>query len=482
MAVRSNYIKNLMETKNSLDKQYQEVIAESMKNIIGDNAKDEVRKLLKEADEEDSYSEEEVNDDTADTDKAQETDTNTEDVVDKKGEEADTTDGELPATDTADGGETEDGEGTDDVPKNGDDLWQDLENCKSADGEYDCRGMDDSSLLKVLKAMGPEDGIRVMRNDDGTVGVEVDGDLIDGTQEFIIDLDDLDNNDGVVEESKDNECNESDNTGYTDNYQKETAMTTPYNHEPANPKTTYSMDGGVPSGTEKPYANQGDKAPYDKKVNDCGNVDINEGDEEVEYEIENDDDAVNEVASTTENNPTVRGTGMTHANTNSKGKKFRSSSEGGQRVKGTGENSYSGFETNESKEFKRKMNKLYEENKQMKSIIPELNKKLMESMVINASMGYIVRLLNENTTSVDEKKEISKRFAKVTTLDEGKKLYDTISDELHKVGKTNNVNGIINSQLAESKQGKQSLVETTVYKSGKVNEALDFMKRLDKVK
>jgi hypothetical protein len=450
-----------METKKTLEEQMQEVVSESMKGIIGDNAKDEVRKLLKESEDEDSFSEEEVTDDTATTDKDETTE------VDDVTTDTTSDDGEDVTTDTVDVETTEDGEPEDAVD---DDVWDELEKCKSADGEFDCRGMDDGHLLKVLKAMGPEDGIRVMKNDDGTIAVEVDGDLIQGEEEFVIDVDDLAEPEDAIEESRNNECNES-NTGYTSDYQKKTAMTTPDNHEPANPKTTYSMDGGVPTGTEKPFANQGDKAPYDENVN-----------EEYEFEVETDDEQVNEVASTTENNPTVRGTGMTHANTNSKGKKFRSSSEGGQRVKGTGENTYSGGETNESLDFKRKMNKLYEENKQMKSIIPELQKKLMESMVINSSMGYIVRLLNENTTSVDEKKEISARFSKVNTLDESKQLYQTISEELKKVNKGNNVNGIFNSQLAESKQSKQSLVETTMYKSEKVNEALDFMKRLDNIK
>ena len=461
MAVRSNYIKSLMETKKTLEEQMQEVVSESMKGIIGDNAKDEVRKLLKESEDEDSFSEEEVTDDTATTDKDETTE------VDDVTTDTTSDDGEEVTTDTVDVEKTEDG-GTEDAVE--DDVWNELEKCKSADGEFDCRGMDDGNLLKVLKAMGPEDGIRVMKNDDGSIAVEVDGDLIQGQEEFVIDLDDLTEIEDAIEESKNNECNES-NTGYTSDYQKETAMTTPDNHEPANPKTTYSMDGGVPTGTEKPFPNQGDKAPYDEQVN-----------EELEFEVVQDDEQVNEVASTTENNPTVRGTGMTHANTNLKGKKFRSSSEGGQRVKGTGENTYSGGETNESLDFKRKMNKLYEENKQMKSIIPELQKKLMESMVINSSMGYIVRLLNENTTSVDEKKEISARFSKVNTLDESKQLYQTISEELKKVNKGNNVDGIFNSQLAESKQAKQSLVETTMYKSEKVNEALDFMKRLDNIK
>ena len=103
-------------------------------------------------------------------------------------------------------------------------------------------------------------------------------------------------------------------------------------------------------------------------------------------------------------------------------------------------------------------------------------------MVINASMGYIVRLLNENSTTVDEKKQISERFTKVNTLEEGKKLYETISEELRGINRRNDVNGIINSQLAEGKQAKHSLVETTMYKSEKVNEALDFMKRLDAIK
>ena len=460
-----------METKKTLEEQMQEVVSESMKGIIGDNAKDEVRKLLKESEDEDSFSEEEVTDDTATTDK------------DKTAEVDDVTttdDGEEVTTDTVD--TEEDGEPDYAVE---DDVWNELEKCKSADGEFDCRGMDDGNLLKVLKAMGPEDGIRVMKNDDGSIAVEVDGDLIQGQEEFVIDLDDLLDTEDAIEESCNNECNES-NTGYTSNYQKKTAMTTPNNHEPANPKTTYSMDGGVPTGIEKPFANQGDKAPYDETVNEEAEFEILQDDEtvneEAEFEIEQDDEQVNEVASTTENNPTVRGTGMTHANTNSKGKTFRSSSEGGQRVKGTGENTYSGGETNESLDFKRKMNTLYEENKQMKAIIPELQKKLMESMVINSSMGYIVRLLNENSTSIDEKKEISARFSKVNTLDESKQLYQTISEELKKVNKSNNINGIFNSQLAESKQAKQSLVETTMYKSEKVNETLDFMKRLDNIK
>ena len=162
MAVRSKYIKSLMDTKNSLDKQYQEVIAESMKNIIGENAKEEVRRLLKEAEDEDSFSEEEVDDDTATTDKEENVDTDSK-VEDGSEDNAD----DAVDTDTEKVEDMESSEADPNEEEADDDLWNDLEQCKDADGEYDCRGMDDGNLLKVLKAMGPEDGIRVMKNDKG---------------------------------------------------------------------------------------------------------------------------------------------------------------------------------------------------------------------------------------------------------------------------------------------------------------------------
>lgn len=481
MAVRSNYIKNLMESKDSLEKQYQEVITESMKNIIGENAKDEVRKLLKEAEDEDSFEEEEVENDAATTDKDEvinaDSEVPAEEDLNADAEEDSNADAEEDLD--ADVDSIEDEESGEDA-----DLWNDLEKCKSADGEYDCRGMDDGNLLKVLKAMGPEDGIRVMSNGDGTVEVEVDGDLIDGQQEFVIDLDDfnVDDKDADVEL----ELNESDNLGYMDHpgnggYQKKTAMTT-------DPDETLPTDDKVIGHTWNPQlknadidnGKDGDRQPYDKDVNEgvdeCGTV----------FEIEQDgDEMIDEVMTSTENSGAVRGVSNNHGNTNLSHKfgrnhHFYGESPTNNDSRGTGD----GYQpaTNESVEFKKKVNKLWEENKQMKSIIPELNKKLMESMVINASMGYIVRLLNENSTTVDEKKQISERFTKVNTLEEGKKLYETISAELKNVNRSNNVNGIINSQLAEGKQTKKNLVETTMYKSEKVNEALDFMKRLNAIK
>ena len=484
MAVRSKYIKSLMDTKNSLDKQYQEVIAESMKNIIGENAKEEVRRLLKEAEDEDSFSEEEVDDDTATTDKEKIVDTDSE-VEDGSEDNAN----DAVDTDTEEVEDMESSEADPNEEEADDDLWNDLEQCKDADGEYDCRGMDDGKLLKVLKAMGPEDGIRVMSNGDGTVNVEVDGDLIDGEQEFVIDIDDFSGDENDVELSVDDSLDEGKvNLGYMDHpgnggYQKDTAVTLdPDESLPTDRKKVGHTWNSQLKDASIDHGKDGDRQPFNKNVNEevdeCGTI--------FEIEQDGDEEMIDEVMTSTENSGAARGVSNTHANTNSSHKFARNGHVEAQSPtnmsngRGTGD----GYKeaSNESKQLRKMVNRLYDENKQMKSIVPELTKKLNESMVINASMGYIVRLLNENSTTMDEKKQISERFTKVNTLEEGKKLYETISNELKNVNKRNDVNGIINSQLAEGKQAKQNLVETTMYKSQQVNETLNFMKRLDAVK
>ena len=484
MAVRSKYIKSLMDTKNSLDKQYQEVIAESMKNIIGENAKEEVRRLLKEAEDEDSFSEEEVDDDTATTDKEEIVDTDRE-VEDGAEDNAD----DAVDTDTEEVEDMESSEADPNEEEADDDLWNDLEQCKDADGEYDCRGMDDGKLLKVLKAMGPEDGIRVMSNGDGTVNVEVDGDLIDGEQEFVIDIDDFSGDENEIELSVDDSLDEGKvDLGYMDHpgnggYQKDTAVTLdPDESLPTDRKKVGHTWNSQLKDASIDHGKDGDRQPFNKNVNEevdeCGTI--------FEIEQDGDEEMIDEVMTSTENSGAARGVSNTHTNTNSSHKFARNGHVEAQSPtnmsngRGTGD----GYKeaSNESKQLRKMVNRLYDENKQMKSIVPELTKKLNESMVINASMGYIVRLLNENSTTMDEKKQISERFTKVNTLEEGKKLYETISNELKNVNKRNDVNGIINSQLAEGKQAKQNLVETTMYKSQQVNETLNFMKRLDAVK
>lgn len=463
--IRSQYVQQILEDKNSLEEKLKEVTQSTVTSIIGEKVENKIRKILSEGD--DSFIEDEVDDvkTDADTDVDDETSdtevTDNTEVLDKPVEDGDET--KTDDDTVADAEVVDDKEGADDENA---DLWNDLEQYQGEDGEYDLTGMDADAVIKVMQVLKPEDGVRVVKNDNGTITLSDD----ETEKEYIIDVDCSDEcgADDAVEESKKPNCNETE-LGYTDNFQNKTAMTTPSNNEPANPKTTYSMDGGAPTGTEKRWANKGDKAPFDKEVS-----------EEVEFEIECDGtncdkEKVDETMTTQEQGPYNRGNGMVHTNTNSKAAKGRNAHAGGQQISGTADNSYSEA-TLES--IKRKANAIFNENKELKALVPQMKQQLMEAIVINKSMGNLMKIVMENSTSLNEKKEIFARFSGVKTIEESDNLYKTISEELKREGKTINVNNVINSQLAES---KNNIVETPMYQSDDLSQTLSLMKRMSKL-
>ena len=462
--IRSQYVQQILEDKNSLEEKLKEVTQSTVASIIGEKVENKIRKILSEGD--DSFIEDEVDDVKTDTDT--EVDDETTDTPDTDTEVLDepVEDGDETKTDddtVADAEVVDDTEGADDENA---DLWNDLEQYQGEDGEYDLTGMDADAVIKVMQVLKPEDGVRVVKNDNGTITLSDD----ETEKEYIIDVDCSDESgaDDAVEESKKPNCNETE-LGYTDNFQNKTAMTTPSNNEPANPKTTYSMDGGAPTGTEKRWANKGDKAPFDKEVS-----------EEVEFEIECDGtdcdkEKVDETMTTQEQGPYNRGNGMVHTNTNSKAAKGRNAHAGGQQISGTADNSYSEAKL---ESIKRKANAIFNENKELKALVPQMKQQLMEAIVINKSMGNLMKIVMENSTSLNEKKEIFARFSGVKTIEESDNLYKTISEELKREGKTINVNNVINSQLAES---KNNIVETPMYQSDDLSQTLSLMKRMSRL-
>lgn len=429
--IRSEYVKNLLEDKEALEKQLKGVTESTIKSLLEDEVKGNLRQIISE--DANSFEEEEVtDDDTKPTDEPKDDDTSTDDV--------NVADDDITATD----GE-EDGTGDDDTD-DADDVWSGLEGYKGEDGEYDLTGMDAEDVIKVLKVMKPEDGVRVVKNDDGYIELTDD----ETNKEYIIQLDvDDESCDGCDDDDSLGEAENHGNVGYTDNYQKKTAMTTPDNYEPSDPSKTYSMDGGVPTGTEKPFPGRGYKSPFDEDVN--------------------------EAMTTQEQGAYNRGTGMVHTNTNSKASKGRNSRAGGKWIHGTADNSYSEAQM---ESIKRKANGIFLENKELKSLLPNLKKQLQEAIVINQSLGNIVKLLKENATTADEKRSIIKRFNDVKTCNESNSLYKTITEELHRTHQTQNVDNVLNAQLSEA---TKHTVETPMYQSDDLTETLDFMRRLDRV-
>lgn len=459
--VRSEYIKKLMAESHSLEDKLKDVAQSTINTILEEKTNKNLRQILSE--DEDSFSEEEVDDDNL-------------------GKET------VPSE-----------EGVDDKDTEGDE-WDDLEKYKDEDGEYDLRSMDKDELVKVLKVMSPDDAVRIVKNDDDTLTVTDeengeehelqldDEDKDDNEPEDDVKTDDegmedsevsdddaTDDEDGdfeiEVDSDDDDDSDEDDddieieldeeNLGYTEDYQNKTAMTTPDNHEPADSKSTYSMDGGVPTGTEKPWAGKSEnKAPFNKDVkegSECGKDEccIEEGGE----------------------------FGKVPARETSKQHRNNSNGQGGQPY-GSRHNSVAGeyrdYEPSVSESIKKKANEIFVENKQLKALMGKLQKQVSEAIVVNQSLANVIKIINENSTTVDEKKDILRRFNECTTRDESNKLYKTITEELKRGGKTHaNVSEAINSQLSE---GRNRAVETPMYQSQDLSDTISFMKRLNAVK
>ena len=469
--VRSEYIKKLMAESHNLEDKLKDVAQSTINSILEEKTNKNLRQIL--AEDEDSFSEEEVDDDV------------TLGGSDASDEEGASTDVDSAADDdSADNSE-----------------WDDLEQYKDEDGEYDLRSMDKDELVKVLKVMSPDDAVRIVKNEDdsltvtdeandeefelelgdeeggdtdefgdedGEIEIEIDSDddLDGGDDDFVDDVDGLDGGDDDDFADDDTEFEielDESNLGYTDNYQKKTAMTTPDNHEPADSNSTYSMDGGVPTGTSKPWVGPKKKAPYEDEVNesDCANA------EGCEQQIQEGGGEFGKVA--------ARVSGKQHRN--------NSNGQGGQPY-GSRHNSVAGeykdYEPSVSESIKKKANAIFLENKQLKALMGKLQSQVNEAIVVNQSLANVIKIINENATTVNEKKEILRRFNECTTREESNKLYSVISEELKRDGKTHsNVAGTINSQLSES---RDRAVETPMYKSQDLSDTLSFMARLDAVK
>ena len=477
--IRSEYLQQVINDKNMLEEQLKNVTKSTIQSIIGENIEKKLRKIILESG--DEFIEDEIEDtetidsssdvnaspesnDGSETDNIESSETNdvtaeisdeTQDIVGDEGGEGETEVVDASIENNEEGSSEED-------------VWGEVEQFKGEDGEYDLTGMDMGNLLKVMKVMTPEDGIRVIKNDNGTITINDQ----EANKEYVVDINSECSESGECEtetsSETDDNMNES-NLGYTDNFQNKTAMTTPSNKEPANPKTTYSMDGGAPTGTEKRWANQGDKAPYNEEVNE-------------EFEIELDEDEINETMTTQEQGPYNRNTGMVHTNTNTKAAKGRNAHAGGQQISGTGDNSYSNAQNENINNIKRKANAIFLENKELKKLIPVMRQKIMEAIVINKSMGNVIRILTENSTSTQENKYILSRIKSVTTIEESDRLYGTISEELTREGrKLNNLNEKINSQLSESRIADNN-PEPPMYQVEDMSKVLNLMKRVNNIK
>lgn len=498
--IRSKVVKESLLDYNALANSLKENTESAVKTLLDEAVRDTYAKLLSEDDDKD-YEEEEVEDTSSDiTNDAESVDAATDDVEGTgTGMEAD-----EPIDDAAvEGGDDTVVDGAEEggEPSDEGDEWAEFDKYKISDDEYDFSNAEDEEIVKVYKLMKNDDQILVHKDDNGNVNIqdnetgaeylinlgdngEATGAAASEPSDDVITDDEGADDFGVGDdfENENNDMNEStermfelvleydSNVGYTDNYQKKDVMTNPGMSEPG--KNVNDWDAGVPHGTEKPWSGYpGKKNKADKPFN-AGKGKQLEEEEAVEGAVEAPVEEATNVGGFVQQNSTSK----SHV-PNSNGRNARSMSKGGKRVNGTVTPRYSGGEEDTvSESFMKRANKVLAENKELKATLTDVMTSLKEAAVTNHNLGMIIKLISENSTTQDEKKEIISRFSnEAKTVEASKNLYESISRDLQKSKKMN-----ITEEASLTVEGSKKINETKIYQSPDVLDSLDLMHRMMK--
>jgi hypothetical protein len=435
----------------------EEAVKQNAKGILASTMKEELSDLLKESLEEEEEvakddeskdpmdeqptpdeEEDDMSDDDAEADDAEaddaENDTNLDNEDPAKGIDDMDSDSESDDTDTS-----MDDFGTDDL---------DSDEEESDDDVMDMTGASDEEVLKVFKAMKPEDGI-VVKKDGNNVTFDT------GEDEFIIKLDgdDDDSSDddfGGMDSGMDSdvdsemeeeslyeiELDESALKGLSKPKKveaKESALKGLSKPKKVEPKESALAGLSKPKKVEpKEEALAGLKNP--KKV------EPKEETEEVETEVD-------EAARTFGND--VR----KPAN---QGKKYKAGR----------------HEMNEEVENLKKQNAEY------KKALVLFKDKLNEVAVFNANLAYATRLFTEHSTTKREKLTILKRFDGISTLSEAKNLFSQIKTELGT--KTNVTESVVEkiSNAPSTSSSQEVLAESKAYENPQFKRMKDLMSKI----
>ena len=483
--IRSKVVRESLLDYNTLANSLKENTESAVKALLSETVRDTYAKLLSEDDDKD-YEEGEVEDTSSDITN----DAESSDVVDDGQADADA--GMDAEGGEAEGGELEGGEEpiegdpVDDgaVEGEGGDEWAEFDKYKVSDDEYDFTNAEDEEIVKVYKLMKNDDQILVHKDDNGNVNIQDN----ETGAEYLINLGDNDeatgvaatepNDDEVITddsaeddfENNMDDMNEStermfelvleydSNVGYTDNYQKKDVMTNPGMSEPG--KNVNDWDAGVPKGDSKPWSG------YPSKKNKADKP-FNAGKGKQLEEEENLEESAAECGGRMGAHGRMMGT-KSHNPIKAK----KNSPMNQHHVSTAGE--YDQGIANES--FMKRANAALAENKELKTTLTDLMEQLKKVSVTNHNLAQIIKLVSENTTSKDEKKEIINRFKNEgKTIEASQALYESISRELQKTNKMN-----ITEDKSLTVEGSQKINETPIYKSQDLLDSLDLMHRMMK--
>ena len=446
----------------------EEAVKANAKGIIASTMKRELSDILKESMEEEDDEETPTPEDEEDTDDVSDED-NTSDEDDDTNLDNEPSKG-INGMDSEDDTDDEDTE----EPTNNfgaDDFNSDDEEGSKEDNVLDMTKASHDEVLKVFKAMKPEDGI-VVKKDGNKI------EFNDGESDYIIKLDDIEDTDDT-----DNTEDDTDEGGFGLSESKfgpfdkkvkgkRTGDVAEGENSPFEKKVKGKRTGDVAEGENSPFEKkiktnkttdmaEGENAPFDKKpklnskTKSGKSVDMEEGlhdEEETVYEIELDGES-NEGDQT--ESARTKGNGY-HGGIASK-KKY-----------------YAG---NKRDELQEEVTKLRKQNGEYKQALVLFKEKLNEVALFNGNLYNIVTLYTENSTTKQEKLNIMKRFDKVSSITESKNLFEIVNAELkNKKPITETVVNKISSTPSTS--STEVLSEAKAYENPQFKRMKDLMTKI----
>ena len=358
----------------------EEAVKANAKGILASTMKQELSDLLKGSMEDEEEKE------------VKEQPTPEEDPTDDVSADADDDEGDDKMGDEDDDSSDEPTKGIDSMDSTDDDMgsMDDMGDMGDED-VVDMTGADEDEILKVFKAMSPEDGVIVKKDDDFI-------ELSDGDDEYIIKLGDED------EMGMEGDMNEM--------YEDEMSM----DQEPELSEEDVEMVEPIEGFDD---GDESEETVYEIELDDVDEGMMGDeeptGDESLEEYVDEDyseegmepDGGMAPEGDVEESARTI-GNGY-HAGIKSK-KKF-----------------YAG---NKREEINEEVSKLKKQNDEYKKALVLFKEKLNEVAVFNANLAYATRLFTEHSTTKQEKLNILKRFDSISTLKESKNLYSSIKTEL----------------------------------------------------
>jgi hypothetical protein len=326
----------------------------------------------------------------------------------------------------------------------------------------------DDEVIKVFKAMGPEDSIEVTKTEDGIH-------LKDGDKEYILQME-------GVKEMTDEELDEYlDEVTFEDFDDLDIELEDEEEYE-EDEDNMYELEMDENSmskymGSENPDTMDEDEEfeGWMKEMMD----EYSEADEEVMYEIElSEEEVIDEDEDEDEDEEDLEEAARTYGFGSKDGSR-------GLRKAITPNRNYSyknGFKVESLNRklsiVESELNDYKAKNEEYKKALSSLKEKMNEMAVYYTNLSYTNKLFTEHTTTKKEKLDILKRFDNIKNINESKSLFGIISDELSSKKTISNLGDLSENVEKSLTSSTSKLTESVVYEDPKIKQIKELMSKL----